>query len=111
MTTRIRLDMLGVVTVLALGILMTLRVNAVYANFATLMDARDAYIKRLAVTDQCQTGIEVEAIANAYPPRILNNRSQWFAQSPFKDSCYGCRIVVIKDSAATPAGAVPSNPR
>ncbi len=109
--TRSRVVRVVTVTVLALGILMTLRVNAVYANFATLMDSRDAYIKRLAVTDQCQTGIEVEAIANAYPPRILNNRSQWFAQSPFKDSYYGCRIVVIKDSAATPAGAVPPNPR
>ena len=95
--TRSTVARAAAVTGLALGIIVTLQVTMTYADFATAMNSRDAYIKQRAATDACQTGIRVDAVAKKYPQRVLNNRSEWFAQFSFKDDYYGCTIIVVPD--------------
>jgi len=79
-----------------LALYFPLTAQATYADFANLMNAREAHIIGEQNGGDCAEGITVDRVSKQYPYKYLNNRDVWYAGNAtgFISNYYHCKVIV-----------------
>lgn len=85
----------GVTLVVMASLWFPLQANLVYVEFARSLQERDSYLRVMARTGRCGSGINVGHNPKRYPYKYLNSREAWVVGNPrHVSSYYGCQVLV-----------------
>lgn len=93
---RHRLPTYLLVVVCALGLYFPLAAHAEYVDYASVSNAREAYIVQEVDDNECNNGVTVNEITKQYPYKYLNNRDSWYAANDtgYVSDYYHCKVIV-----------------